>query len=239
MSYTIEEIERDWGATAPFPEIVVDAFERAEQILGRDWVESTRYVSGGKVSGASPLLKVMSMGGRLSVLDAIEGATKLVDKLKKQDASAEAELTAMHLLYVRNKMAKIKYEPDVGNQRKADFSIRITNEDWTYVEVTRPNVSEMRERLVSILERVTTLVREIKRQFSLEVYFRREPNDEEIEGLLDHIQQFCADGTNKRQEVGDLALLILSDVTPGQVTPYQETGGQVCGLHNHLWADGP
>jgi len=29
MSHTIEEIEWDWGATVPFPEIVVDAFERA------------------------------------------------------------------------------------------------------------------------------------------------------------------------------------------------------------------
>ncbi|MFC2056851.1 hypothetical protein ACFLTO_04720 [Chloroflexota bacterium] len=227
MSYTIEEIERDWNATSSFPEIVLDAFERAEKILGREWVDATRKIPGGQVNGPGPLLSVVSMGGRLTTLDAIEGATKLVAKLKKHDVSAEAELTAMHLLYVRNKAAKIKYEPDVGNQKKADFSIRIADEDSTYVEVTRPDVSEVRERLTSILESVTSLVRGIKRQFALEVYFRREPEDEEIKGLTGHIQQFCAEGTNKRQEVDDLALLILSDMTPGQVTPYQEPGAHV------------
>jgi hypothetical protein len=167
------------------------------------------------------------MGGRLAALDAVKNADTLVAKLKRHDISAEAELTAMHLLYVRNKMAKIKYEPHVGNQRKADFSIRITNEDSTYVEVTRPDVSEVRERLASILERVTSLVREIKRSFALEVLFRREPDDDDVEGLLDPIRKFCIEGSSEHQEVSDLALLILSDVTPGQITPYQEPEGQV------------
>jgi len=224
MSYTIEEIERDWGATGPFPEVVVDAFERAEQTLGRDWVVSTRSVSGGQVRGPSPLLAVVSMGGRLTALEAVEDATKLVAKLKKHDISAESELTAMHLLYVRNKKAEIEYEPNGRNGRKVDFRIRIADKDWTYVEVTRPNISEARERLTSILERITSLVGEIRRQFALEVYFRREPDDQEIEGLLNRIRQFCADSTSKRQEVGALALLIFSDVTPGQVTLYQEPG---------------
>jgi len=202
MSYTVEEIEKDWGPTGPFPEIVVDAFNRVEQILGRDWVASTRKTPGGQVRGLSPLLSVMSMSGRLTVLDATEGAAKLADKLKKHDVSVEAELTAMHLLYVRNKNFKIKYEPDVGNGRKADFSIQAEDGDLTYVEVTRPDISEVRERLTDILERITSLVRETKRQFALEVLFKREPDDEEIRELTGYIQQLCADGTNKRQEVG-------------------------------------
>ena len=224
MSYTIEEIERDWGATGPFPDIVVDAFERAEQILGRDWITSTLKIPGGQVRGLGPLLAVVSMGGRLTALEAVEDSTKLVAKLKKHDISAEAELTAMHLLYVRNKTAKINYEPEVGNRRKADFSIQITDEDVTYVEVTRPDVSEVRELLTSILFQITGLVMEIKRRFALEVYFRREPGNEDMEKLLGRIRQFCADGTNKRQKVGDLALLILSDVAPGQIIPHQEHG---------------
>lgn len=222
MSYTIEEIERDWGATGPFPEIVVDAFERAEQILGRDWVASTRRVSGGQVRGPGPLLAVVSMGGRLTALEAVKNAGKLVAKLKKHDISAEAELTAMNLLHVRNKKAEIEYEPGSRNGRKVDFRIRVTGKDWTYTEVTRPNISEAMERLTAILSRITGLVREIKREFALEVFFRREPDDEEVEGLLDSIRQFCVDSSSKRQEVSDLALLILSDVTPGQITPYQE-----------------
>jgi hypothetical protein len=226
MSYTIEEIERDWGATSTFAEVVVDLFERAEKILGRGWVTSTREIHGGQVRGPGPLLSVMSMGGRLIALEAIEDGTKLVAKLKKRDTSAEAELTAMHILYVRNKIVKIKYEPDVGNGRKADFGLQTKDGDITYVEVTKPNVSEVSERLTKILNRITDLVSSIKRQFALEVFFKREPDDKEVEELLVHIQQFCAEGTNKRQEFGDLALLILSDVTPGQIMSHQEPGDQ-------------
>ena len=208
----------------PFPEIVVDAFERVEEVLGRDWIASTRQIPGGQVQGPSPLLTVVSMGGRLSVLEAVEGAGKLVAKLKRHDSSAEAELTAMHLLYVRKKTARIEYEPDSRNGRKADFRIQVEGVNWTYVEVTKPNISDERERLMGILGRITSLVWEIKRQFALEVFFRREPNDEEIDPLLTRIRQFCAEGTNKREEVDSLALLILSDVTPGQITPHQEPG---------------
>lgn len=222
MSYTIEEIERDWGATGPFPEIVVDAFERVEQILGRDWVTSTRCVSGGQVRGPGPLLAVLSMGERLTTLEAVNNAGKLIAKLKKHDTSAEAELTAMHLLHVRNNKAEVEYEPGSRNGRKVDFRIRVTGKDWTYIEVTRPNISEAIERLTAILSRITGLVREIKREFALEVFFRREPDDDEVEGLLDSIRQFCMDNISKHQEVSDLALLILSDMVPGQITPYQE-----------------
>lgn len=224
VTWTIEEIEREWGATAPFPEIVVDAFERAERVLGRDWIESTRLIPGGQVSGPSALLKVVSMGGQLSVLEAVKGAERLVAKLKSHDSSAEAELTAMHLLHGRNKESEIEYEPDTANGRKSDFRIRLPGEGWTYVEVTRPNISEARQRLMVILNQIIGLVREIQREFALEVFFRREPEDSEIEKLLDRARQFCAKGLNQREEVDDLALLILSDVTPGQIVPQQETG---------------
>lgn len=218
----MEEIERDWGATGPFPEIIVDAFERAEKILGQDWVSSTRRVSGGQVMGPGPLLTVVSMGGRLTALENVKNAEKLIAKLRKHDTSAEAELTAMYLLYIRNKKAKIEYEPSNRKGGKVDFRIRVTGKNWTYIEVTRPNISETRERLTAILSLITGLVREIKREFALEVFFQREPDDDEVEELLDSIRQFCCYSSKKRQEVSNLALLILSDVIPGQITPYQE-----------------
>lgn len=226
MTWTVGEIEREWGATAPFPEIAVDAFERVERVLGRDWIESSRLIPGGLVSGPSPLLRVVSMGGRLSVLDAVQEPEKLIAKLTAHDNSAEAELTAMHLLHVRNKESQIEYEPDTTSGRKSDFRIGLPGGDWTYIEVTRPNISEAMERVTGILNRITELVRGIRREFALEVFFRREPKDEEIEPLLDRARRFCAEGLNKREEVADLALLILSDVTPGQIVPYQEPGDQ-------------
>lgn len=226
MTWTIEEIERDWGATSSLPSIVVDAFERVERILGREWIAATRECSGGQVQGPAPLLEVVSMGGRLSVLDAIkEEGEQLTRKLKQHDASAEAELTALHLFHSRNRRAEIKLEPDVvagGSVRRADFRIRAPDEVWTYVEVTRPNISEARERITAVLDRITDLVREVKREFALEVFFRREPEDEEVAPLLVRIRQFCAHGKAEQEEVDGLALLLLSDVRPGQITPHDE-----------------
>lgn len=223
----IEEIERDWGATSPLPSIVVDAFERVERTLGREWIAAVRNRSGGQVRGPASLLQVVSMGGQLSVLDALKGPERLITKLKQHDASAEAELTAMHVLYSRNRTAETEYEPRVvtgHSPRKADFRIRAPDECWTYVEVTRPNISEARERLTGVLNRITDLLLEIKREFALEIYFRREPENKEVEPLLGRIQRFCVDGKADREEVDDLALLLLSDVQPGQITPHQEAG---------------
>jgi hypothetical protein len=227
MTWTIEEIERDWGATSALPGIVVDAFERVERILGREWIAATRERSGGHVRGPAPLLQVVSMGGRLSVLDAVEGQERLVRRLKQHDASAEAELTAMHLLHSRNRTAEIELEPDVvagKSIRKADFRIRVPGEDWTYVEVTRPNISEAAERIRAILDRITDVVLEVKREFALEVFFRREPEDEEVEPLLARIRQLCVNERAEREEVDGLALLLLSDA-PGRITPHQEPQG--------------
>ena len=171
------------------------------------------------------MLQVVSMGGRLSVLDAIHEPGRLVARLKQHDASAEAELTAMHMLHTRNRTAEIELEPDVvGGEsvRRADFRIRAPGEVWTYVEVTRPNISEARERITAILDRITDLLLEVKREFALEVFFRREPEDEEVEPLLVRIRQFCVDGTAAQEEVSGLALLLLSDAKPGQITPHQE-----------------
>jgi len=224
MSWTIEEIERDWGATSALPGIVVDAFERVERILGREWIAATRERAGGRVQGAGPLLQVISMGGRLSVLDTVEGAERLVRRLKQHDASGEAELTAMHLLHSHNRAAQIELEPEVvagRSARKADFRIRVPGKVWTYVEVTRPNISEVRERITAILGRITDVVLEVKREFALEVFFRREPEDRELEPLLARLRSFCVDQRAKREEVDGVALLLRSD-QPGRVTPHQE-----------------
>jgi len=230
MTCTIEEIERDWGITSTAPSVVLDAFERVERILGRDWIAQIRAPFGGHAPGAAPFLDVVSMGGRLGVLDGIEAPERLIARLRRHDRSAEAELTAMHLLHCRNRTAEIELEPDVSARRsvrKADFRIRLPGGTWTYVEVTSPNVSEARERVTVILDRITGLLWEVRREFALEVFFKREPREDELETLCVRIRRFCSEGKREREEVGDLALLILSSVRPGQITPHEEANGQV------------
>lgn len=52
--------------------------------------------------------------------------------------------------------------------------------------------------------------------------FAREPGDEELASLLQQVKQFCEDGQAQREQVGDLASLVLSDVRPGHVILHDE-----------------
>ena len=226
MTWTYGEIEREWGAASSTPALVVEAFERVERVLGREWMDATRIRSGMKTQGAAPFLHVFSMGGRLRSLDGVAGTEPLVRRIGRQDESAESELTAMHLLRSRYRAAEIELEPDVSSGRtirQADFRIRVPGSPWTYVEVTNPNVSELRERLAAILGKVRELVYRIKRGFALEVRFMREPSDEEVEHLVEHLPSFCADDQFRQEEFQDFALLSLSDVKPGLVVVNQDT----------------
>jgi hypothetical protein len=165
------------------------------------------------------------MGGRLAVLDTVKAPGQFVARLKRHDRSAEAELTAMHLLHSGNRAAEIELEPEVATSRgirKADFRIWQPGKDWTYVEVTRPDASAALKRALSVLDRITTLVLEVKREFAVEVFFNREPDDSEIEPLLEQVRRFCVSGEAEREQVQDLALLLLSAVRPGHVIPHEE-----------------
>lgn len=61
MTWTYDEIEQDWllgGVIAVPPDVVVSAFDRCEQLLGRDWI--LEY--GGNAVGAQPTLDLVTRG---------------------------------------------------------------------------------------------------------------------------------------------------------------------------------
>ena len=96
MSWRYGEIEQEWlagGVLALRPEQVEAAF-RCEEVLGREWIDQSRGTS----SGAVPTLHVTAMGQRLAALDGIEPVGPLIDKIRKGDPSAAAELHAIQLL---------------------------------------------------------------------------------------------------------------------------------------------
>ena len=95
MSWTYDEIAKDWlGASviAVPTEEVVAAFERCEQVLGRDWINQSR---GTFTTGAAPTLHVVTTGQRLASLDGIAATDSLVSKLAKGDSSAKHKVAAL------------------------------------------------------------------------------------------------------------------------------------------------
>ncbi len=163
-----DDINNDWLVGSKLvlsQEEIVEAFNRVEQMLGREWIEASRITSGAIARGSAPTLRVVSMGQRLSALEGVpDGVEKLIERIRRGDHSAEAELTAIYLLRYRRAPAIVDLYPKV-DEREADLRIRKDKEPWTYVEVTQPDLSEAFSRVKTILERITALVMTVKEAF--------------------------------------------------------------------------
>jgi hypothetical protein len=140
------------------------------------------------------------------------------------------------------------------SNRVPDIRARSPDDTWVYVEVTQPDQSEAWRRAQSVLKAVVDLVDVIKQPFTLELFLRREPAEDEIETIRAHAAKFCAariaagelplEGLPPasavlffhhgepghlvefaREELPDgLGLLILTQGKPGEVVPCQHPG---------------
>lgn len=221
MAWTIETIEQTWlGAPAASlalePREVAEAFSRVEERLGQSWLNEARTSNGQIILGSGPTLGVVMMGQQLAALDGIARSERLIEKIRRRDASARAELEAIYLVRYAQDI-EIELEPSAGG-RLPDFRAREKGGTWVYVEVTFPDWSKATERAQTVLQRVAELVYQIKKMFSLEVFLRREPDDEELNGILAVVPDFCALEGTQRQELPDnLGLLFLNNSSPGTV----------------------
>jgi hypothetical protein len=223
MSWTYEEIERNWLAgnlMAVAPELVVAAFARCERLLGREWIEARRY----NAPGTLPTLNVVGIGLALGSLDDVADTQQLVGKLRREDQSASAELRAIHLLRSRGP-TQVELEPIVhsgGRQRKCDFRIQKKDGPCVYVEVTQPDMSEAHTHAQSLLEAIIAMIAGIEKPFALEVFLRREPSDDEVPALTQRAREFCSAGGEQgimvKQELPEgMGLLLLNQGPVGQV----------------------
>ena len=221
VAWTVEAIEQSWlgapvGSLALDPRLVVEAFSRVEGRLGQSWLEEAHTSNGKIVFGTGPTLQVVAMGERLSALEGLAGSERLVEKIRRHDVSAEAELEAIYLVRYAQ-YVEVELEPPVGG-RLADFLAREEGGTSVYVEVTFPDWAKATERAQTVLRRVAELVHRIKKTFTLEVFLRREPDDEELNGILAAVPNFCTQEGIRRQELpSNLGLLFLNNSAPGTV----------------------
>jgi hypothetical protein len=231
MAFTWEELEKDWlaGDRLAAPSVaVVAAFNRLEGAFGRDWVSGCR-----KAVGAIPTLPVVIAGTILASLEGLAKADKLVQALGRNDPSAVAEATAIHLLRSARPGADVELYPEVAvgaRVRQPDFRIRgDVQEGWTYVEVTRPDVSEEQEEITSLLRRLAAIAVAVKKGFALEVFLRRRPTESEAEVLAQRIPRFSRlDGQRSEPLPNGLGILTLNRSEPGVVVPLDHPGEPPC-----------
>ena len=124
MTWTIDSIERELlsakiGTVAFPPSEVVDAANRAQKMLGNEWIAARTC----NQKGLAQAMQIIGMGLRLRSVERLTRNRELLDKLRKQEASADAELTSIYLFSCHSPEIEIELFPPVGT-RVADFRVR-------------------------------------------------------------------------------------------------------------------
>jgi hypothetical protein len=250
MTYTWQEIEQDWlggsSGLAASPEDVVSAFNAVASLFGREWVDASRIRGGAVGGGTSPTLYIVTLARLLGALDGVPNATALLDKVREGHPDARAELIAIYLLRAGNSEVLVEVEPEVRvgeRDRKPDFRTRVSDESWTYVEVTNPNSSEAQEDVSRGLEKLTSLVNDCSGSFALEVFLKREPTAGELDLIATEVEQgHQAVGQSEVELPSGLGTLFWNHQLPGTVvlddhgqpyTPRLSRASVIAGAHEH------
>jgi hypothetical protein len=170
-----------------------------------------------------PTLNVVAMGRRLAYIENLPNNERLIEQLKRGEPAAHAELKAIYVLSkaLRPLVELYPAAPVGRSERVPDFRVRRSDsEPWIYVEVTRPDISEMHRDLDRHAASVVNLVEAIKKPFTIEIFLRREPDDFAV--LREEVEAFCLalsePNVTVSKELSDgLGLLILNEYPAGQI----------------------
>ena len=223
MTYTWQEIERDWLSGAALniiPDEAVTAFNYLESIFGQAWIEATRTRNGSMSQGSSPTLHIITLGVMLQALDGIPDKDGLLQRLRDNRPGAWAELCAIYLLRVENQDLSVEIEPEVvvgRRNRKPDFRARLKENGWTYVEATQASRnSAAQKEILSSLNRLTGLVESCAGSYALEVFLKREPRAEEVDYIEEHIKDnYRSPGVSETELPSGLGTLYWNQHPPG------------------------
>jgi hypothetical protein len=238
MAWTWKQIEQDWlagGRVATEPSAVIEAFERVEAVLGRDWIEQSRVhplvVPKGSppqttvVRGSDPVLTVVQMGGLLASLEGIPAVDTLMKKLRRGERAAMAEATAIHLLRQHPSDSVVELEPSVPvagrSDRKGDFRVRRNGDPWTYVEVSATDRNATEREVLRLLERLGEPVHSMSGSFALELFFRSLPGEDEVEAILGRVRDLDGRADSFSEELPEGLGTFVYDPTgdPTDVSP--------------------
>jgi hypothetical protein len=185
MLWTRERLETEWiresmEAIGDKADTALIAFDCVEKHLGTDWLSAHRHAQ-----GVAPTLELILLGECLASIEALHGFDVLVDKVTRDDSSALSEMKALRMFKLMGEV-EIELAPDLrvaDAMKKPDFRVRRPGERWTYIEVTRPDISDAAVAAQELLHRLNS-VKQVRREFSLEIFLRREPDPNEEGALL-------------------------------------------------------
>ncbi len=224
--WTWEDIARDClrdAVIATAPPLVVDAFNRVERLLGRDWMLARLHSDvGGPLIASSSVLGIVSTGRQLCALEDVKNADNLITRLRENDRAARSELAAAFLCLGASRQVEIEFAVPVvvnpnGPPKVPDFRLRAPNETWTYVEVTAPETSKLQQATKRTIERLVSYLDLMPMNSSIEVLLRRDPDDEDLAVLDQEIAKLALSGVSARKDLPELALVLANQTAPADV----------------------
>jgi hypothetical protein len=217
--WTWKEISDGWltGSSIARTEAeCVAAFDRVEQVLGRDWIDGVRQDG---ETGSAPTLSVVTVGEELASLAGVKNPELLIPKLQAGRRDAFAELAAIHLIRRAETHIAVELEPQVATGKRPDFRIRTGDAPWTYVEVTQTRESEAYVSLIAIANKLSNTVFPGAKglRFTLELFLLREPTEAEAEALAGRIPEFAGTLSGTVDLPDDLGRVFINDAAPGRL----------------------
>lgn len=226
VRWTPEKLEAEWIG-APIKALgdraatAVSAFDCAEKHLGVDWL-STRQIQG---SGIVPTIGVAFIGECLAAIEDLDGFELLVEKARRNDSSALSEMEAVRMFRLMGGV-EIELAPALtvgAATKKPDFRVRRANERWTYIEVTHPDVSDAALAAQKLLLRLQGVVA-VRREFSMEIFLRRDPTTTEEQTILAAATDLADAEKFDTIDLPQLALITKQPFIGPMVTPLNHPG---------------
>jgi hypothetical protein len=107
--------------------------------------------------------------------------------------------------------------------RRPDFRVRRSGERWTYVEVTRPDTSDAAIAAQAFLHRLNS-VKDVRREFSLEIFLRCEPAPHEEAALLAAAMDLADSERFETIDLANLAIITKQHFAGPVVSPINHPG---------------
>ena len=216
MTADWKAIQEEWllGQSISLSETeVLDRFGLIEELLGEAWLNALKVAPG----LAPPILRAMLIAEKLAAVKDCVGVNAVLEKVKLNDASAHSELTAAFLLASHG--TTIEFEPAVtvkNRSRKSDFRAKQKNDDWCYVEVARPDESELQKKAQSLVASIAQKLSTIPEDVVLDCILLKEPSEAEIASVCDRIAALVGDAAPAIHRIPELALVAVNQTPPGQ-----------------------
>jgi hypothetical protein len=226
MPWTLEKLEAECIG-APMEALgdqaasALSAFDCVERHFGAAWI-ATRFL---QAQGVGITLGLILLGECLAAVEPLHGFNVLVDKVRRGDFSALSEMEAVRMFKLIGDV-EIELAPELlvaSVAKKPDFRVRRAGERWTYVEVTRPDTSDAAVAAQELLQRLQG-VKRVRREFSLEIFLRREPAPTEEPALLAAAIELADSERFETVDLPNLALIIKQPFTGPVVVPVNHPG---------------